>query len=1358
MPHGEISLQEPPVLAEVQPAGAGRNALLVVPMMVMSLVFMASFITPFLRRAAANAGLALTGPRVLLLLGLLGGAMLAVTAAPMLAGGGQRRHKIAGDRRDYLRYLAQTRKQVRRYGDQQRQALAWRHPDPSSLWSLVMTGRLWERRPAHPDFGELRVGTGPQRLAVQISPLQTRAVEDLEPVAAKALRRFIRAYTTIPDQPVGLFVRGFGHVRFGGEPDVVRGVVRAVLAQLFALHAPDEVRIAVCASASRAPDWDWTKWLPHAQHGTDRDAAGGLRLFGDSIEALERLLTDEFSGRPRFDAAATPARDEPLVVIVCDGGRIPPGARLLASGYRNAVLFSLDGPAAAGPESLTLEITASDMVMVQKDRVGQDRRTWIARPDTLSGPRVETLARLASPYRLGGAGPEPSEDALSVDRDLPSLLGIADIEHFDAREVWTDRDAADRLRVPIGVAADGSPIVLDIKESAEGGMGPHGMLIGATGSGKSELLRTLVVALATTHSSATLNFVLVDFKGGATFAGLDQLPHVSATITNLADEVLLVDRMRDAISGELVRRQEVLRRAGNFSSVRDYEQARRAGTSLEPLPTLFVVVDEFSELIAGHPDFIELFVMIGRLGRSLAVHLLLASQRLDDGRIHQLESHLSYRVGLRTFSATESRAVIGVPDAYELPSAPGNGYLRSDVATITRFKAAYVSGPHRRRSHRVRPELIQAQVSLYRAENLAPDPDARPGQAVHEGGKPPVTTDPATMDPATSDPATGDPATTDTGAVPSSSVMEVMVEQLAGKGPPAHRVWLPPLLRAPTLDSLLPPLLPDPELGLRPLIRDPGPRLTVPLGVIDKPFEQMRGLLVADLSGAGGHLGVAGGPQSGKSTLLLSLITGLALTHSPREVQFYCLDFGGGALASIADLPHVGGVADRHDADRVNRTIAEMTGLLDQREQRFAAHGIQGMAAYRALRARHAAAGTTFDDPFDDQFGDVFVVVDGWFTLRQNFEAGEAALRDLAGRGLNYGIHLVLSTGRWSEVHHGMRDKIGTKLELRLGDPVESCINLRAAASVPRQPGRGLTEETLHFIAALPRIDGSGDTADLADAVLDLVDAVRECWSGTAARGVRMLPALLPAAHLPPADVTGPGSGIRVPIGVDESALAPVQHDFGAVPHLTALGDDASGKSNLLRLVARAVTGCFTSGQARIMVVDYRRSLMDVVPPEHLLGYAMAPDAARALAVDAAAGLATRMPGPDITPEQLRNRDWWTGPELFVLVDDYDLVAGHDNPLAPLMPYLPQATDVGLHVVLTRAAGGVMRLSMDPFLRRLQEISTPDLALSCPPGEGPLLGGVKPRHLPVGRAILCTRRGSRVIQTALSPAPVPAPA
>jgi S-DNA-T family DNA segregation ATPase FtsK/SpoIIIE len=241
---------------------------------------------------------------------------------------------------------------------------------------------------------------------------------------------------------------------------------------------------------------------------------------------------------------------------------------------------------------------------------------------------------------------------------------------------------------------------------------------------------------------------------------------------------------------------------------------------------------------------------------------------------------------------------------------------------------------------------------------------------------------------------------------------------------------------------------------------------------------------------------------------------------------------------------------------------------------------------------------------------------------------------------------------------------------------------------------------------------------------------------------------------LPVDELPAPEGDLRVALGIDETQLRPVWHDFRALPHLTVLGDNESGKSNLLRLVARAVVERFSPTQARIMAVDYRRQLFDVIPEEYRLGYAVSLDSTKAAAADAESGLRPRLPGADITPDQLRRRDWWTGPLLFVLVDDYDLLAGPDNPLARLVPLLPQASDIGLTMVLSRAASGVMRMSMDPVLRRLQELNTPDLALSCPPNEGPLLGGVKPRHLPPGRALLCTRRGSRMIQTGFVPVPV----
>jgi len=649
--------------------------------------------------------------------------------------------------------------------------------------------------------------------------------------------------------------------------------------------------------------------------------------------------------------------------------------------------------------------------------------------------------------------------------------------------------------------------------------------------------------------------------------------------------------------------------------------------------------------------------------------------------------------------------VIGVPDAYELPSEPGSGYLRSSVTSLTRFKAAYVSGPHRVRTTTLHREVIASRVvpftSRYLPAAITPQPESDGRRSEHV----------------------------------STTVLRALVDRLVDQGPPAHQVWMAPLENPPTLDDVLPPLLPDPEDGLRPAHVDPDSFLRIPAGLIDKPFEQIRDLMVLDLSGVGGHVGIAGGPQSGKSTLLRTLVCGLALTHSPGQVQFYCLDFGGGSLFGLSTLPHIGGVAGRHEPDRVLRTIAEVRAILVERERRSAALGIHGPEAYRQAQASGLIPG--------DRFGDVFLVVDGWFTLRQEFEAAEEMARDIATRGLNYGLHMIVSMGRWTEVHMSMRDKLGTRLELRLGDPVESGIDLRAAARVPRQPGHGLTEEKLHFLAALPRIDGVQSAVGLTAATEELVAAVVDNWPGDRAAAVRTLPAVLAAAELPAPD------GNRIAVGVDEDQLAPVWHDFDAMPHLTVLGDTETGKTNLLRLLAWSIVSSRTSAQVRIMVVDYRREIFEDIPDDYRLGYSVSADITRNSVGEALAGLMPRVPGPDITPERLRARDWWSGPELFILIDDYELLAGHENPLAPLIPLLPQGADIGLHVVLARAAAGAMRLSMDPLLRRIQELNTPDVALSCPPNEGLLLGGTKPRRLPAGRALLCSRRGARVIQTAV---------
>ncbi|MFJ8577397.1 type VII secretion protein EccCb [Micromonospora sp. NPDC093277] len=874
----------------------------------------------------------------------------------------------------------------------------------------------------------------------------------------------------------------------------------------------------------------------------------------------------------------------------------------------------------------------------------------------------------------------PSQVTAQADEAL-FVLGVPDraaLWRFEGRHTPL---GPDHLRVPLGFDERGEPVLLDLKEPARDGMGPHGLLVGAPGSGKSELLRALVAALVARHSSAELNLVLVDFKGGAAFAPFAALPHVSAVITNLSEDLTLIDRLADALTSELLRRQELLSSAGNYANRWDYEQARAAGADLPPLPTLLVVCDEFSELLVARPEFSEVFVQAVRVGRALGVHLLLASQRLE-GRLRGLESHLSYRIGLRTFSASESRAVLGVPDAYALPAAPGHGYLKAGV-TMTAFRAAYVSGP------------------------------AATGDA--EVGVPPELAGRSTLD--------------------------VLVARLHGRGVPAHQIWLPPLGEPPTLDELLPPLLVDPARGLSG--GPPRSALAVPIGLLDEPRAQRREPLVLELGGSAGNVGVVGAPLSGKSSTVRTLVASLALSHTPREVQFFCLDLGGGALRSLGRLPHVCGVAGRRDAEAVRRSVAEVAALLDERERRFTEHGVGSMAAYRALRD----SGKVTDDPY----GDVFLVVDGWGALRQEYEELEEVVTGIAQRGLAVGVHVVLTAVRWFEFRSTLRDLLGTKLELRLGDPTESEFDRRAAATVPRSaPGRGLTPDRLHFLTALARIDGRGDVADLTEAAAALADRVAAAWPGEPAPPVRLLPRQLSAAEL---DEVRDPTATGLPIGLDEADLAPVHLDFDREPHLIVFGDAECGKSNLLRLVARQIISRYSPEQARLMVADYRRSLLHAVEGEYLLHYAAARPAFVEGLDQVRQAMERRLPGPDVSYDQFRERSWWQGPELFLLVDDYDLVAtGGTNPLSVLHELLPHARDIGLHLIVARRVGGAARALYEPVLQRLRELDSPGLLMSGSREEGPLLGGLRPQPMPPGRGTLVRRRdGNRVVQTAWSP-------
>ncbi|WP_393061273.1 type VII secretion protein EccCa [Streptomyces sp. LN549] len=1249
---------------------------------------------------------------------IMGVLMLVSTAAMVVAQLVRHRRgtqgQLADARRDYLTYLAHTRRTVRRTARAQRDAQLYLHPGPEQLRSVVAEGvRVWERRSGDQDFGQVRIGLGVQGLSTPLSAPDTDPADDPEPVCAGALRRFLAVHGSLDGLPVAFPVRAFARVTLCGLPESAQSVARAMVAQLVTLHSPDDLVVAVVAGPDAVARWDWTKWLPHAQVPGQVDGAGSKRLFAADLAGLERLLGGRLEGRPRFGGESAPLPDQPHIMVILDGGWLTPGSVLAApEGLQGVTLVEVvRGEPAAHRGGLT--VMAQPGLLRVESGAGA---VYEGAPDGISLPAAEALARQLAPLRTGGG--KDGEPLLS-DLDFTELLDLGDADSVDVARTWRPRPVSERLRVPIGVGEDGLPVMLDLKEAAQGGMGPHGLCVGATGSGKSELLRTLVLGLAVTHPSETLNFVLADFKGGATFSGMSQLPHVAAVITNLADDLALVDRMGDAIRGELQRRQELLRSAGNYANIHDYEKARAAGAALEPLASLVLVIDEFSELLTAKPDFIDMFIQIGRIGRSLGVHLLLASQRLEEGRLRGLDTYLSYRIGLRTFSAAESRTVLGVPDAYHLPSVPGSGCLKSGTEELTRFKAAYVSGAYRTGGPAPASGPVPAvrRAALFRA---LPVPSA--GAEIGGAALPAA--------PARDDASAG-------------TVLDVIVRRLEGQGVPAHQVWLPPLDRAPALDQLLPGLAPAEGRGFTATEYSRPGGLTVPLGLVDKPFEQLREVLYRDFSGAAGHLMVVGGPQSGKSTLLRTLIASFALTHTPQEVQFYGLDFGGGGLASLAALPHVGQIASRLDPERVRRTVAEVAGVLSRREEFFRDRDIDSVATYRRRRALGELPG--------EAWGDVFLVIDGWGGFRTEYESLEPVVTDIAARGLGYGVHVVLSTARSMEVRAALKDQILGRLELRLGDVMDSEFDRKVAGRVPAgAPGRGQVVEKLHFMAALPRIDSVTDATGLADATSALVGTVRANWAGAPAPAVRLLPLRLPAEQLPKG-FEFPHRGIA--IGIAETDLEPVFADFDTDPFFLVFGESESGKTNLLRLIAKQIAERYAPDEAKLVVGDYRRGLLGALPESHVLEYAPTADALRTHMEALAGVFARRQPPADVTPQQLRDRSWWTGPQIFVVVDDYDLVAtGAGGPLAPLADCLPFARDTGVRFVIARSSAGASRAMYEAFMQRIKELGAQGVVLSGNAAEGDLIGAVRGHPMPPGRGYFATRRqGSPLVQTGRLP-------
>lgn len=1212
-------------------------------------------------------------------------------------------------RRRYREHLAEREQLLGGVARMQLQAADRLYPDPPRLWGIVLRREgLWERRRSDDDALEIRVGRGPVPHASKPTlELGLNPVAEHEDGLVDEARAVEEKWKTLRRAPVTIDLAREPVLSVAGDRAAARGLARTIAAQLSTGRAPTDLRLGIAydgldGDADEA--WSWAKWLPHTRTGAHAAAAGPAATIATSYEALADLLDDLVAPRVEQLRTLRAARaglqtnderiDTPFIVLVIDGYEpLGPAARLPllreamhhGAALRVAVICLVDDPADEPSDAdASLRLATRGTATLVHAGPGGDTVDEIE-PDELATGAAEALARALAPIQLGDGG----EDAGRAGRDLVGLLGLPSLAAVDPETEWRPRPRSLALRVPIGLTEDGHPLELDLKQAAEGGMGPHGLIIGATGSGKSELLRTLLSGLAITHSPDDLAFVLVDWKGGATFNELAGLPHTAGMITDLQRDRSLVDRMHDALVGERERRQSLLRDAGNLDDVLAYRRLREQDPTLEPLPDLLVLIDEFGELLAARPDFIDLFVQIGRVGRALGIHLLFASQRFDEGRLRGLESTLRYRVCLRTETAPESKAVLGTPDAALLPPEPGLGFLKVDSSLYERFDAALVTTP----------EPAEAGGTGVVVEfGAAAGAASRTSRDEHAA------------------------AAVETRDAVAAGIRH-LVRTLQGGADRVHQIWLEPLPHALSLDAV-----PEAVAG-----QGDGSALRAALGLVDLPLQQRRGRLQLDFGGGAGHLAIVGAPQTGKSAALRTLILGLARDHGPRDVQFSAIDLGGGGLRSVADLPHVSAVAGKSDRELVRQIVRRLRAELALRETRFSELGLDDMPAARRRRAAGAS-------PDDGGFPDLFLVVDGWAQLRRDFLDLDLDIEELANTGLAYGIHVILSAARWAEMRPSLQDNIGGRIELRLNDAIESEIDRRANEALPKDvPGRGLLPGSIELQLALPRLDGAASADGLRDASVAATREIAQRWTEQpAAPQIRTLPRRLRAADVAPVEEAAG----RLVLGIDEDGAAPVTVDLlGADTHLLVLGDGESGRTNLLRHAAQTLSGGPDAGAVRLWIVDPRRTLDDIAELPNVAAHATTSMAITQLATDLADRVRQRLAADGAA----RTGEGDDAVRDVLLVDDFDLIAGPEgNPLAALASAVAHGRDAGLHVVLARRLTGVTRGMFEPLFQRLYDLRPPGLMLSGDPAEGPVLGGRRPEPLPAGRALF-VRRGATPI-------------
>jgi S-DNA-T family DNA segregation ATPase FtsK/SpoIIIE len=1037
-------------------------------------------------------------------------------------------------------------------------------PDAAALLEIAvgLRSRLWERRRADDDYLNARIG---------IADLPSEVVLD-DPEQLEHRRAVVQVAT---DVPVIVNLAKQGVVGIAGSSPAAQNLASWMVGQLAVLQSPRDTCLYVLTDSRSAANWAWLRWLPHARPLGGQDTSV---MVGNDAETLGRRVAElgqMIDARSRANSTRSQG-SEPDIVVVVDGARrlraLPGLVRILKEGPALGIYaVCIDADRRLLPEECTAVIvlgtTTADLFQQRSDDI------LGARTDVLPAAWFGQVARALSPIV------DINDDA--AEGALPSASRLVDVLRLDPPTAdaivarW--RAGGRTTEVVVGESLDGA-FSFDLRRD-----GPHGLIAGTTGSGKSELLQTIVASLAVANRPDAMTFVLVDYKGGAAFKDCIDLPHTVGMVTDL--DTHLVERALESLSAELRRREHLLAKAG-AKDIEDYTELSDRSSASEPLPRLLIVIDEFASMARELPDFVSGLVNIAQRGRSLGIHLILATQRPSGVISPEIRANTNLRIALRVTDAAESSDVIGTSDASQISkNTPGRGYIRLGASALLPFQSGRVGGKRLTAGSSTSATVWSSEIRWEGLGRPAPEPPrAEQGQADE----------------------------TDLQAI--VQVIRAANEQL---GIPAqHEPWLPALGSEVLLDDIN-------EFGLDDSAESGWSIRPIPFGVQDLPTLQEQRTAFLDLDTAG-HLFIAGAPRSGRSQVLRTIAGAAARNSSAADVHIYALDCGNGALIPLGDMPHTGAVVLRTQTERAQRLLAKLAQETVHRQEVLAAHGFAGITEQRQSVAPH------------ERLPHILLLIDRWEGFVSTFgELDGGAMIDqvtsLLREGASLGIHLVVAGDR-QLLSNRLSTLVEDKLVLRLADRSDftfAGLNPKKLPEVISEGRAFVAESGVETQIALLTKDPAGQAQSAALVQIGKLCAKRDEDVPRERRPFRLdvLPKTLSFEDAWNLRGEGPG-GLWAMVGVGGDELLAVGPRLGdGNGTFIVAGPPKSGKSTVLLTMIRSLI----AQDASVVVIAPRNSpLRDLtdnpgilgvitdaeVPAETLDGYFPADSSGRVLVID----------------------------------------------------------------------------------------------------------------------------------------------